>query len=68
MRADYNASANWSLIGRYLHERVDSHGEYIIRADLAPGHRYLVGRLAVVEARHVGGRFLYESSYQLSST
>ncbi len=66
VRADYNASANWSLIGRYLHERVDSHGEYVTGPDLAPGHRYLVGRLAVVEARHVGGRLLHESSYQLS--
>ena len=66
VRADYNASANWSLIGRYLHERVDSRGEYVTGPDLAPGHRYLVGRLAVVEARHAGGRLLHESSYQLS--
>ena len=27
VRADYNVVANWSLTGRYLHDRVDSRGE-----------------------------------------
>jgi hypothetical protein len=67
VRTDYTASANWSLTGRYLHERGDAHGEECLLYNLAPGHRHRVGRLAVVEARHVGGRLLYESSYQLSS-
>lgn len=30
VRADYNAGANWSVTGRYLHDRVDSRGEYIV--------------------------------------
>jgi hypothetical protein len=66
VRADYNISANWSLTGRYLHDRVDSRGEYITGPDLAPGHRGLVGHLTVVEARRVGDRFLHELSYQFS--
>ena len=37
------------------------------RPDLAPGHRYQVGHLAVVEARRAAGRLLHELSYQLSS-
>ena len=37
VRADYNVSANWSLTGRYLHDRVDSRGEYIDPA--GPGAR-----------------------------
>ncbi len=65
VRADANLVANWSLTGRYLHDRVDSRGEYVT-ADFAAGHRYSVGHLAVVEARRAAGRFLYESSYQLS--
>ena len=40
VRADYNISANWSLTGRYLHDRVDSRGEYASTPDFAPGHRY----------------------------
>ena len=56
---------SWSLTGRYLHDRVDSRGEYVT-PDLTPGHRSRVGHLAVVEARRAGGRFVYESSYQLS--
>src|SRR5262249_35484503 len=67
LRVDYNVSTNWSVSGRYLHDRVDSLGEYITLPDLAPGHRYQVGHLAVVDARHLGGRLLYELSYQLSS-
>ena len=66
LRVDYNVSTNWSVTGRYLHDRVDSLGEYLTLPDLAPGHRYLLGHLAVVEARHVGERILYELSYQLS--
>ena len=67
VRADYNVSTNWSLTGRYLHDRVDSRGEYITTPDFTPGHRYQVGHLAVVEARHVRGRLLREFSYQLST-
>ena len=67
LRADYNVSTNWSVTGRYLHDRLDSLGEYVTGPDLTPGHRYQVGHLAVVEARHVRGRFLNESSYQLSN-
>ena len=67
VRADYNVSANWSLTGRYLHDRVDSRGEYVTQPDLAPGHRFQVGHLAVVEARRAAGRLLLELSYQLSS-
>ena len=66
VRADYNLNGDWSLTGRYLHDRLDSGGEYITEPDARPGHRYLVGHLAVVEARRVGGRFLHELSYQLS--
>lgn len=65
-RADYNVSANWSVTGRYLHDRVDSRGEYFTGPDLAAGHRYSVGHLAVVEARRAAGHLLFESSYQLS--
>lgn len=67
MRADYNVSPKWSLAGRYLHDRVDSRGEYVTVPDLTAGHRYLVGHLAVLEIRRAGERLLYESSYQLSS-
>jgi Carboxypeptidase regulatory-like domain len=66
LRVDYNVSPNWSVTGRYLHDRVDSLGEYLTGPDDAPGHRYQVGHLAVVEARHVKGRLLHEVSYQLS--
>ena len=31
VRVDYNVGANWSLTGRYLHDRVDSRGEYAHR-------------------------------------
>ncbi len=64
VRADYNMTANWSLAGRYLRDRVDSHGEY--PAGPEPGHRYSLGHLAVVETRRAGGRLLHEFSYQLS--
>jgi Carboxypeptidase regulatory-like domain len=66
-RADYNISANWSLTGRYLHDRVDSHGEYVTQPAIAPGHRYQVGHLAAVETRRAAGRLLHELAYQLSS-
>jgi hypothetical protein len=66
VRADYYVGANWSLTGRYLHDRVDSRGEYAT-IDLSPGHRYLVGHLTVVEARNVRGRFVHDLSYQSSS-
>src|SRR5688572_6180862 len=66
-RVDYNAGANWSLTGRYLHDRVDSRGEYFTRPNLAAGQRYQVGHLTVVEARRSGGRLVRELSYQLSS-
>ena len=32
VRADYNVSTNWSLTGRYLHDQVDSRGEYVTDA------------------------------------
>jgi hypothetical protein len=67
VRTDYNLSSNWSLTGRYLHDRVDSLGDYVTQPDYAAGHRYTVGHLAVVEARHVRGRLLHEFSYQLST-
>ena len=66
VRADYNVSTNWTLTGRYLHDQVDSRGEYMT-PDFTPGHRFQVGHLAVVEARHVRGRLLREFSYQLST-
>jgi hypothetical protein len=66
VRADYNVSGQWTITGRYLHDRVDSRGEYVIVPELVPGHRYLDGHLAVVEARWIRGRLLHESSYQLS--
>ena len=28
VRADYNVNTNWTLTGRYLHDQVDSRGEY----------------------------------------
>jgi hypothetical protein len=67
VRADYSPDAAWSLTGRYLHDRVDSRGEFATGPGMEPNHRYVVGHLAVVEARAVGGRFLHELSYQLSS-
>src|SRR5262249_58238215 len=67
VRADYNINANWSLIGRYLQDRVDALGETITGPDLAASHRYQAGHLAVVEVRQARGRFLLESSYQLSN-
>ena len=66
-RADYRIDAAWSFTGRYLHDRVDSRGEYATIPDLTPGHRYLVGQLAVLEARRMGGRFVYEASYKLAT-
>ena len=68
VRADYNASANWSVTGRYLHERVDSRGEDMHR----PGPRArssLSGRAISPSWRRAGSEdgFLHESSYQLSS-
>jgi hypothetical protein len=67
VRVDYSPDAAWSLTGRYLHDRVDSGGEYTAGPDLAPGQRYTVGGLAVAEARRAGGQVLHELSYQLSS-
>jgi hypothetical protein len=67
VRADYNSGTKWSFTGRYLHDRVDSRGEYPSGPDNSPGHRYSVGGLTVVEARRVGDRLLHEASYQLSS-
>ena len=67
IRADYSALGNWLIAGRYLRDRVDARGEYATGPERAPGHRYSVGHLAVVEGRRAGGRFLFESSYQLSS-
>jgi hypothetical protein len=67
VRADFDVSTNWSLTGRYLHDRVDSRGEGFTFPGFAPVHRYQVGHLAVVEARQVKGRLLHEVSYQLSS-
>ena len=66
-RVDYNINTNWTLTGRYLHDQVDSRGEYVTQPDVAPGQRYQVGHLAVLEARRAAGRVLHELSYQLSS-
>ena len=66
-RVDYYANANWMLTGRYLHDRVDSRGEYVADAYLTPGHRYLAAQLAVAEARSVRGRLVHEAAYQLSN-
>jgi hypothetical protein len=67
VRADYRIDGAWSLTGRYLHDRVDSRGDYTTNPDLTPGHRYLVGQLAVLEARRTGGRFVYDISYKLAT-
>ena len=67
LRADYNVSTNWSLAVRYLHDRVDARGESAIFPELVPSHRFLLGQLALVEARLSGRGVLYEASYQLSS-
>src|SRR4029453_15488768 len=64
VRADFDVSTNWSLTGRYLHDRVDSRGAGF---GLVPVHPYHIGHLAVVEARRVKGRLLHEVSYQLST-
>jgi hypothetical protein len=66
-RADYHANAQWALTGRYLHDHVDSRGEYVADAYLTPGHRYLAAHLAVAETRSVRGRLVHEAAYQLSS-
>jgi hypothetical protein len=63
VRADFDVSTNWSLTGRYLHDRVDSRGPGFF----VPAHGYRIGHLAVVEARHEKGRLMHEVSYQLSS-
>ena len=65
-RADYSVGANWSITGRYFHDRVDSRGEYLTEPDVAAGQRYQVGHLVVVEARQSAGRLLHELSYQFS--
>jgi hypothetical protein len=65
-RGDYNASAKWSLTGRYLNDRVDSRGEHGTGPTQEPNHRYSVGRLAVLEARRAGPGLVHESSYQMS--
>jgi len=65
-RADYNVGANSSITGRYLHDRVDSRGEYLTLPDFAAGQRYQVGHVAAVEARQSAGRLLHELSYQFS--
>ena len=65
VKADATLVADWSLTGRYLHDRVDSRGEYIA-PDFTTGHRYSVGHLAVAEARRASRRVSYELSYQLS--
>lgn len=66
VRADYNVSADWSLTGRYLGDRVDALGDYVT-ADQLPGHRARVGHLTGVEARRAGRSLLHEMSYQMSS-
>src|SRR5262245_31285863 len=65
VRADFDVSTNWSLTGRYLHDRVDSRDVGFYR--FVPVHPYHIGHLAVVEARRVKGRLLVEGSYQLST-
>ena len=67
VRVDYNLNAAWSVLGRYLHDREDSLGEYVTGPDLAPGQRYRVGDFAVMEARRAGVRWLLELSYQVST-
>jgi Carboxypeptidase regulatory-like domain len=67
VRADYTFNDEWSLTGRYLRDRLDSLGEYVTGPDVAPGHRYQLGHLAVVDARYVRRRLLYEFSYQSSN-
>jgi hypothetical protein len=67
VRADGALPANWAITGRYLHDRVDSRGEYVTSPDRTAGHRYQVGHLAVVEAKRAAGRLLHDVSYQLSS-
>ena len=66
VRGDYSPTAQWSVTGRYLHDRADSRGEYATTPDLAPGHRYRVGDLLTVEGRRAGRRVVHESSYQFS--
>ena len=66
-RVDFFAGTNWSGTGRYLRDRVDSRGEYTVGPELSPGHRFLMGHLAVVDARRSGQRVLHEVSYHLSS-
>jgi hypothetical protein len=66
VRADYAITPGWSATGRYLHDRLDGRGE-ALSLNLTPTHRYQVGHLSVLEARHTGARLLHEFSYQLSS-
>ena len=66
IRADYNGGAKWSLAGRVLHDRADSLGEYSVLPQLAAGHRYRAGHIAIVEFRHTARRLLHEISYQSS--
>ena len=53
VRADYNINANWSLTGRYLHDRLDSRGEYLTGPDLTPG---IATRSAISLWWKLGGR------------
>ena len=66
-RVDFNAGANWAGTGRYLRDRVDSRGDNTVGPELSPGHRFLMGHLAVMDARRGGQRVLHEVSYHLSS-
>src|SRR5688572_2555237 len=66
VRLDATPNGRWSLGGRYLHDRVDSLGEYTT-PDLEAGHRYSSGHLGVLEARQIGERLVQEYSYQVST-
>ena len=50
------------------HDRVDSQGDNVIIPEAIPNHRFTLGQLAVAEARWSGGRLVFESSYQVSSS
>lgn len=66
VRADSSALGHWSVGGRYLHDRVDSRGDYATGPERTPGHRYSLGRVGTIDVRRAGERFLLESSAQVS--
>jgi hypothetical protein len=66
-RADHHFGTSWSLTGRYLHDRVDSIGEFLTGPDFKPGRQSRVGQLGIIETRRAGEQMLYELAYQGSS-